>query len=81
MTPAQFRAALATCGWSARQVAQMAGRAPRTGQDWLTGRSAIPAPLADWLQRRAEAITADPAPTLAAYRPEPPQRHPAPSAA
>lgn len=54
MTPTTFRAHLDTLGWSIRGLAATLGRPQRTVQSWIE-RDAIPADLAAWVQRRADA--------------------------
>jgi hypothetical protein len=66
MTADAFRAALAACGWSARQLAAMTGRAESAGTDWAAGRRRVPDDVAAWLARQAERLTGDPPPRRAA---------------
>lgn len=63
MTPAELRATLDHLGWSARQLGEMLEMHPKTPQHWLLGRAAVPPDVADWLQRRAACLRADPPPT------------------
>jgi hypothetical protein len=62
MTATEFRATLAACGWSARQVATFTGRAQSAGTDWAAGRKRVPDDVGAWLTRRAKAMAADPPP-------------------
>ena len=55
MTPAEFRAALATLHWSARYVAVLAGYNPTISSQWVSGRTNVPEHLAEWLVRLAAA--------------------------
>jgi hypothetical protein len=55
MTPKEFQATLTVLGWSARQVATMAGYSTSLGGQWASGRSAVPKPLADWLRKMVAA--------------------------
>ncbi len=55
MTPSDIRSTLATLGWSSNHLARLLGKARTTPWNWIAGRSAVPADIAAWLQRRVEA--------------------------
>jgi len=74
MTSAEFTAACEAVGWSAAWVAQQCGRSGRVGQDWRSGRSAVPDDVATWLRAAQAWLARNPAPQLPAYRPMPPGR-------
>lgn len=66
MTPAEFRDALDTCGWSAQGVALMCGYSRQAGDAWRAGRSPVPEPVAAWLRRQVKRMLKDPPPRRAA---------------
>lgn len=55
MTPASLKATLDRLGWSARQLSITVGLSPRAASNWLLGRSPVPANIASWLERQADA--------------------------
>ncbi len=67
MTPSDIRSTLATLGWSSNHLARLLGKARTTPWNWLAGRSAVPADIAAWLERRLRdherAMRDDPPPT------------------
>ncbi len=46
MSPTQYKAALAKLGLSQEMAGVLFGKAPRTGQSWAIGESAVPEPVA-----------------------------------
>ncbi len=62
MTPEAFRTALALIGWSERQLAERTGYSQTTVNKYGRGVLKVPAPLAVWLERRAQAARDDPPP-------------------
>ena len=63
MTPAAFRAALATLGWTLRGLARVLGRNPDTVRNWVRPGYRVPDDVAAWLNRRLAAHKADPPPS------------------
>lgn len=55
MTPATFRATLATLGWTIRGLARVLGRSEGTVTNWTRPGYSVPPPVAAWLQRRVQA--------------------------
>jgi hypothetical protein len=64
MNPQALRNALDQLGMSGAWLARACGRSPRTGHAWLTGATAVPAPVAAWLLRRLGQLDMDPPPQL-----------------
>ena len=62
MTPDRFRECLDLIRWSQRGLADALGRNERTIRRMATGEMDVPADLAAWLDRRADAMKADPPP-------------------
>ena len=50
MTPAEFDAALAALGWSARYLAGLLGCNRTLPLAWSSGRATVPVPVAAWLR-------------------------------
>lgn len=49
MTSPDISAALVSLGWSQRELARQLGVAESSVRQWLTGKSRMREPLADWL--------------------------------
>jgi hypothetical protein len=50
MTPTRYRECLAVLGLSQRGLAPLLGCSERLTRAWATDRTAIPAPVAEWLE-------------------------------
>jgi hypothetical protein len=62
MTPAELHAALASIGWSGRELAIRVGSHRNLPVAWLAGRTPIPPPIATWLRKLARLHEQNPAP-------------------
>ncbi len=62
MTPDRLRECLALLRWSQRSLAEALGLDDRQVRRWASGDYAVPPHIAAWLERRAEAMRADPPP-------------------
>jgi len=62
VTPARLRGCLDLLHWTPHALGEVLDVAERQVRYWLTGRAPVPEPIAAWLERRAEAMTADPPP-------------------
>jgi len=62
MTPDALRAAISALGWTAGQLATQLGCHRNLPLAWLSGRAAIPPPVASWLAGLARAHQKMPAP-------------------
>ena len=60
MTPTRLLACLAALRWSRRELAAAFGYAKSSVTQWLNGRAAVPAHVADWLERAAAWMDANP---------------------
>ena len=69
MTPDRLRECRSLLGWSANHLAGRLGINERTVRRMEAGTAQIPAPLADWLERRSAALLADWLPDAWASRP------------
>ena len=63
MTAREFNAALATIGWSRRQLADMLGCDHNLPARWGSGYALVPASIGSWLEQLARALIANPPPT------------------
>jgi hypothetical protein len=62
MTRAEFRAALATLGWSHREIARRLGCDPGLSIRWGRGGAPAPAEVAVWLSALVRAMERHPPP-------------------
>lgn len=62
MSPDLLKEALATIGWSARELARRTGRTDSAGGEWIAGRREIPQDVAAWLLRQCRRLNLDPPP-------------------
>jgi hypothetical protein len=62
MTPAVRRRWLATLAWSQRTLAELLDADPRAVRRWFAPGGEAPAAVDAWLERRAQAMAADPPP-------------------
>jgi len=62
MTGEQFSAALATIGWSARQLVTRLGCDTNLATRWSRDQAPVPPSIARWLSRLAAAHAAQPVP-------------------
>lgn len=62
MTPAELKAALATIGWSGRELSVRAGCHRNLPVAWMRGIIPVPQPIGAWLQRVARFHEQHPAP-------------------
>ena len=62
MTPDQLRAALDDLHWSQRGLATILRRDERQVRRWASGDAEIPADVAGWLERVAQAMRDNPPP-------------------
>ena len=62
MTPERFRACLDALFWSGRLLAALLDIDERQVRRWASGQYEIPPDIAAWLERRAQAMEADPPP-------------------
>lgn len=63
MTPAHLRHTLAALHWTQRGLADILGMDERQVRRWAAGQYPVPADIAEWLERRARSMEADPPPT------------------
>ena len=62
MNPGRLRECLVLLRWSQRSLADALAMDERQVRRWATGVACIPDQTAVWLERRAEAMAADPPP-------------------
>jgi transcriptional regulator with XRE-family HTH domain len=62
MTPARFTECRELIGWDRKQLARMLGCSDNTLRQMETGKQAVTAPLAAWLERLARYHARNPAP-------------------
>ena len=62
MTPTGRRDCLDRLSLSQHRLAALLEVGERTVRDWMTGRREAPPEIDEWLQRRADAMEADPPP-------------------
>jgi transcriptional regulator with XRE-family HTH domain len=65
MSGAELRDALATIGWSQRELARRTGVSESRVRRWARGTIPVPEAVADWLRRAAEWHIANPPPSAA----------------
>ena len=66
MSPDRLRTCLTLLRWSQRGLAEALGMDERQVRRWALGAADVPERVAAWLERRAEAMEADPPPVRAA---------------
>jgi hypothetical protein len=63
MTPTHFRECLTLLDWTQRGLARQLGYAEGTVRQWARGALPIPVAVSNWLEDRAAAAYATPAPS------------------
>jgi hypothetical protein len=64
LTAAELQTTLRVLGWNVRELARQLGIGRARAWDWHSGKTPVPAPVADWLRMLVRFLAASPPPAL-----------------